>query len=74
MRYFLELCLRSVEKAIANIESEIIVIDNNSSDDSCKMVKERFTYIKLIENKENVGFAVANNQAVKIAKGEYVCI
>ena len=74
MRYFLELCLRSVEKAIETVEAEIIVVDNNSSDDSCKMIKEQFTHIKLIENKENVGFAIANNQAVKIAKGEFVCI
>ena len=66
--------MRSVEKAIENIDSEIIVIDNNSSDDSCKKVKELFAHIKLIENKENVGFSVANNQAVKIAKGEFVCI
>ena len=66
--------MRSVEKAIETIEAEIIVVDNNSSDESCKMIKEQFAHIKLIENNKNVGFAIANNQAVKIAKGEYVCI
>ncbi len=74
MRYFLEQCIRSVQSAIVNIDAEIIVIDNNSSDDSCQMVKTIFPNILLIENKENDGFSKANNQAVKEAKGEYVCI
>jgi GT2 family glycosyltransferase len=74
VRYFLELCVLSVQKAIQNIEAEIIVIDNNSSDDSCAMMKQRFPNIKLIENKENSGFPKGNNIAVKEAKGEYLCI
>ena len=74
VRYFLEQCILSVQKAIEGFDAEIIVVDNNSKDDSCKMVKENFPVITLIENKENVGFSKANNQAVKIAKGEYVCI
>lgn len=74
MRYFLEQCILSVEKALVNLDSEIIVIDNNSKDDSCAMVKNQFPNIVLIENKENVGFSKANNQAVAVAKGEYVCI
>lgn len=64
----------SVQKAVASLDAEIIVIDNNSSDDSCAMVRERFPDSILIENKENVGFAKANNQGVAIAKGEYICI
>ena len=67
-------CIVSVQRATKNIEAEIIVIDNASSDDSCNMVKELFPKVTLIENKENVGFSKANNQAVKIAQGEYVCI
>ena len=74
VRFFLEQCIRSVQSAITTLEAEIIVIDNNSSDDSCQMVKTIFPDILLIENKENVGFSKANNQAVKVAKGEYVCI
>ncbi|MBW1295552.1 glycosyltransferase [Aquimarina litoralis] len=74
VRYFLELCILSVQKATKNLNAEIIVIDNNSLDDSCKMVKERFPNVSLIENKENVGFAKANNQGVAMAKGEYICI
>ncbi|MEX2350522.1 MAG: glycosyltransferase family 2 protein [Flavobacteriaceae bacterium] len=74
VRYFLEQCILSVREALADIESEIIVVDNNSEDGSCEMVKKKFPQIKLIENKENLGFSIANNQGVAIAKGEYVCI
>ncbi|MGV3696270.1 glycosyltransferase family 2 protein [Flavobacterium sp.] len=74
VRYFLELCVLSVQKAIQNLDAEIIVIDNNSSDDSCEMMKQRFPQINLIENKENSGFPKGNNIAVKQAKGEYLCI
>ncbi len=70
----MEQCIISVQRSLKSIESEIIIIDNNSSDDSCQMVKDLFPEVTLIENKENVGFSKANNQAVKIAKGEYVCI
>jgi len=74
VKHFLELCLRSVEAAISNIEAEIIVVDNNSPDDSCNMVKQYFPNVKLIENKTNDGFSKGNNIGVKQAKGEYICI
>ncbi len=74
VRYFLEQCVFSVQKALENIEGEIIVIDNSSSDDSCAMLKEKFPDVKLIENKENSGFPKGNNIGVAQAKGEYICI
>ena len=74
VRYFLEQCIISVQKATRAIDSEIIIVDNNSSDDSCNMVKDNFPTLLLIENKKNVGFSTANNQGVAIAKGDYVCI
>ena len=74
VRYFLEQCVLSVQSAIQNLDAEIIVIDNNSSDDSCAMMKSRFPDIKLIENKENAGFPKGNNIGVAEAKGEYLCI
>ena len=75
VRYFLEQCIISVQKATRAIDAEIIIVDNNSTDDSCDMVKDNpFHQITLIENKENVGFSTANNQGVAIAKGDYVCI
>ena len=74
VRYFLELCVISVQNAIQNLDAEIIVVDNNSSDESCEMMKNRFPKIKLIENKENAGFPKGNNIGVNVAQGEYICI
>lgn len=74
VRYFLELCVLSVQKALETIDGEIIVIDNNSPDDSCAMMKQRFPNVKLIQNNENVGFPKGNNIGVAQAQGEYICI
>lgn len=74
VEYFFELCLKSVEKAIKSIDAEIIVVDNNSSDGSCSMIKEKFPNVNLIENQENLGFSKGNNIGVNHAKGEYLCI
>ena len=74
VRHFLELCLKSVEASLVNIDAEIIVVDNLSSDNSCDMVKQMFPHVKLIQNKENYGFSKGNNIGVAQAKGEYVCI
>ena len=74
VRYFLELCLQSAYKAIENLDAEIIVVDNNSTDDSCAMVKTNFPEVRLIENKSNLGFSAGNNVGVLEAKGEYICI
>lgn len=74
MRYFLELCLKSVQVAIETIDAEIIVVDNNSKDDSCEMVKQLFPSVKLVENKVNAGFSKGNNIGAALAKGEYMCI
>ncbi|MCA1965746.1 MAG: glycosyltransferase family 2 protein [Flavobacterium sp.] len=74
VRYFLEQCVLSVQKALEGIDGEIIVIDNASSDDSCEMMKTKFPHIKLIENAANLGFPKGNNIGVAQAKGDYVCI
>lgn len=74
MRHFLELCLKSVKAALKDIDSEIIVVDNHSSDDSCGMVQTLFSDVKLIVNSDNVGFSKANNQGVDQAIGDYICI
>jgi len=52
---------------------EVIVIDNYSYDDSCALLKNEFPQIKLIENQINVGFSMAVNQGINVAKGEYIC-
>ncbi|OOV27695.1 glycosyl transferase family 2 [Flavobacterium sp. LM5] len=74
VRYFLEQCVLSVQKALGNIDGEIIVVDNASSDDSCAMMQTRFPAIQLIQNKENLGFSKGNNIGVAAAKGDYLCI
>lgn len=74
VRYFLEQCVLSVQKALEGIDGEIVVIDNNSSDDSCEMMQQLFPNVKLIENKENLGFPKGNNIGVAQAKGAYICI
>jgi GT2 family glycosyltransferase len=74
VEYFLEQCLLSVEKAAKNIDAEIFVVDNNSVDGSVNLVKEKFPFVKLIENKKNTGFSFANNQAIKESQGKYVLL
>lgn len=74
VKYFLEQCLHSVERSIADYPCEIIVVDNNSSDNSEEYLTPRFPNVKFIWNKENRGFACANNQAIRISKGEYVLL
>ena len=74
VRYFLQQCILSVQRAVENLEAEIIVVDNDSHDGSCEMVKTHFPSVTLIENRVNLGFSKANNQAVEKATGEYVCI
>lgn len=82
VKHFLEQCLYSVREAAApnpargakGIAVEVWVVDNNSVDGSIEMLKEKFPEVKLIENKQNAGFSVANNQAIKRATGEYILL
>lgn len=70
----MEQCLNSCEKALKNLSGEIFVVDNNSIDGSNEMVKKKFPHVTLIENKKNVGFSKANNQAIEISNGEYLLL
>lgn len=53
---------------------EVLVVDNNSGDGSVEMVRENFPQVKLIANEENLGFAKANNQAIKNTQGDFVLL
>ncbi len=74
VEHFLEQCLYSVEKAIDGIEAEVWVVDNNSVDGSMQMLSQKFPWVNCIANTDNVGFSKANNQAIKLAKGEYILL
>lgn len=76
VKFFLSQCLNSVKLAIDNLLQpvEVFVVDNHSVDGSCFLIKEQFPWVKLIENKQNVGFSKANNQAIKQAQGEYILL
>ena len=74
VRLLLEACLQSVEKALKGIDGEIFVVDNHSSDDSVTYLEPRFPDVHFIANKENLGFARANNQAIRQSQAEYVLL
>ena len=71
---YLKDCLSSIFKSITELNFEVIVVDNNSADESVEMVKEKFPQVRLIENKENLGFAKANNQRYEISKGRIIAL
>jgi O-antigen biosynthesis protein len=72
VKYFLEHCLISVLAACKNIEAQIIVVDNASTDGSIALVQQKYPTVISIANTNNVGFAKANNQGVAIATGQYI--
>lgn len=67
-------CIRSIHDHAGDVQFEIIVVDNNSSDDSGKMVSSEFPEVVVIQNKDNQGFSSANNQGILQAKGRYVLL
>lgn len=67
-------CISSVYTKTKSILFDVWVVDNNSVDASVSMVRQNFPQVNLIENKENVGFAKANNQAITKCTGDYVLL
>ena len=67
-------CLNSVYSCVKDLKFEVIVVDNASTDKSVEMLKKEFPEIRLIENEENVGFAKANNQAMRPSSGSYILL
>ncbi len=74
VKHFLEQALLSVEKAITHVDTEVWVVDNCSVDGSVEMVADKFPWVKIMANKENVGFSKANNQAIRASECEYVLL
>ena len=74
VKHFIDQCIRSVLDATNALELEIIVVDNDSIDGSVDHIATHFPMVKLIANSRNVGFARANNQAIKIATAPYILL
>jgi GT2 family glycosyltransferase len=74
VKEFLQNLLHSIEKASGNISKEIIIVDNASDDGSVELIRNKFPSAKLITNTKNFGFGKANNQALKIAEGDYILL
>ena len=72
VKYFLEHCLLSVIKACKEIDAEILVVDNNSSDGSEAYLVPKFPSVNFYWSKKNLGFGKANNSVLKHAKGDYI--
>ena len=70
--YFLEQTLLAALQAAEQLPTQIIVVDNNSQDNTPDLVREKFPTVELIANTQNTGFATANNQGIVQAKGEYI--
>lgn len=71
---YIQQCLSFTTENKNAIEYEIIVVDNNSDDSTVSILKIEFPEVTIIENNQNVGFAKANNQAIKVAKGNYLLL
>jgi len=74
VKEFLQQCIFSLKTALDGLENEIIVVDNDSVDGTVNIIRQKFPEIILIENRENVGFAKACNQALTIARGDLVLL
>jgi GT2 family glycosyltransferase len=73
-RILLRACLCSVFRQATKTDFEVIVVDNASTDGSREMLEQEFPHVTKIYNEKNRGFAAANNQAIKQAKGEYILL
>ena len=74
VRRFVEQCLESVQTASKDLETEVFVVDNDSSDDTVEVLNDNYPWVRLIANQENLGFSKANNIAIRQSKGEYVLL
>jgi len=74
VKYFTELALQSLQKALVNITNEVFVVDNYSQDDSLDYLQPKFPDVNFIASNKNLGFSGGNNLALRKAKGEYVLL
>jgi GT2 family glycosyltransferase len=73
-KYYLDLCLVSLDKARPRRGMEVLVVDNASTDGSVEMIETKFPWVNLIKSSENLGFAKGNNAAIRQCQGRYVTL
>jgi GT2 family glycosyltransferase len=73
-RQLLSQCLQSVIDNLHDLSFESFVVDNGSTDNSVEMIQKEFPEVTVIENRENLGFAKANNQAILLSNGRYILL
>jgi len=74
VKYYVEQCLMSLQRALADVDAEVYVVDNHSQDGSVEYLSERFPSINIIRSQHNLGFARANNLAIRQSESEYVLL
>lgn len=74
VKYYVEQCLLSVQKALNGINAEVFVVDNHSRDASVEYLTDRFPHVRVISSNHNLGFARANNIAIRQCTGQYVLL
>lgn len=72
--YYVEQCLQSLRKALQGIDARVYVVDNHSRDGSVDYLRRRFPEVKLIAGRHNLGFARANNIAIRQTSSDYVLL
>lgn len=74
VKYYLEQCLGSLDKSLRGVDAEVYVVDNHSRDGSVDYLAERFPQVHFIASPHNLGFARANNLAIRETRSEYVLL
>ena len=74
VRELLDRCLNSLLNLKSSLSLQVFVVDNASTDGTVAWVRERFSWVDLIANSDNRGFAAANNQALRQASGRYIML
>lgn len=74
VRAYVEQCLASLLRSLRDIDAEVFVVDNNSHDGTVQLIRSRFPQVKVMGSSHNLGFARANNAAIRQSSGEYVLL
>jgi GT2 family glycosyltransferase len=71
---YIEACLGSLVERMKGVDYELIIVDNASKDETCRLIRLKFPQVALIESQANIGFAGANNMGLRRAKGDFILL